>query len=138
MLLRLLEKSFELKTQDYEKQIRFLKEEMKALKDEKMQLQRQLEGERVTSDGLKGEVARLSKQAKVGAPHSPTSSSADSSDLHEREELHIPAGSAKSTHVRAESQRTPVPPILPSKNPPAAFDLAILFFYVLKVSFLTL
>ncbi|KAJ8792799.1 hypothetical protein J1605_003984 [Eschrichtius robustus] len=60
----LLEKSFELKTQDYEKQIRFLKEEMKALKDEKMQLQRQLEGERVTSDGLKGEVARLSKQAK--------------------------------------------------------------------------
>ncbi|XP_007194952.2 unconventional myosin-Vc isoform X3 [Balaenoptera acutorostrata] len=67
----LLEKSFELKTQDYEKQIRFLKEEMKALKDEKMQLQRQLEGERVTSDGLKGEVARLSKQAKKRCQKSP-------------------------------------------------------------------
>ncbi|KAI4540537.1 hypothetical protein MG293_009578 [Ovis ammon polii] len=62
----LLEKSFELKTQDYEKQIQSLKEEIKALKDEKMQLQRQLEEERVTSDGLKGEVARLSKQAKIG------------------------------------------------------------------------
>ncbi|TKC34537.1 hypothetical protein EI555_008186 [Monodon monoceros] len=61
----LLEKSFELKTQDYEKQIRFLKEEMKALKDEKVQLQHQLEGERVASDGLRGEVARLSKQAKT-------------------------------------------------------------------------
>lgn len=61
----LLEKSFELKTQDYEKQIQSLKEEIKALKDEKMQLQRQLEEERVTSDGLKGEVARLSKQAKT-------------------------------------------------------------------------
>ena len=65
-MLRLLEKSFELKTQDYEKQIQSSKEEIKALKDEKMQLQRQLEEERVTSDGLKGEVARLSKQAKVG------------------------------------------------------------------------
>lgn len=61
----LLEKSFELKTQDYEKQIQSLKEEIKALKDEKMQLQHQLEEERVTSDGLKGEVARLSKQAKT-------------------------------------------------------------------------
>lgn len=66
LMLRLLEKSFELKTQDYEKQIRSLREEIKALKDEKMQLQRELEEERVTSDGLKGEVARLSKQAKVG------------------------------------------------------------------------
>ncbi|DAA25282.1 TPA: myosin VC [Bos taurus] len=61
----LLEKSFELKTQDYEKQIRSLKEEIKALKDEKMQLQHQLEEERVTSDDLKGEVAWLSKQAKT-------------------------------------------------------------------------
>lgn len=65
LMLRLLEKSFELKTQDYEKQIRSLKEEIKALKDEKMQLQHQLEEERVTSDDLKGEVAWLSKQAKV-------------------------------------------------------------------------
>lgn len=61
----LLEKSFELKIQDYEKQIWALKEESKALKDEKMQLQHQVEEERVTSDGLKGEVARLSKQAKT-------------------------------------------------------------------------
>ncbi|MBZ3872843.1 Unconventional myosin-Vc [Sciurus carolinensis] len=61
----LLEKSFELKTQDYEKQIQSLKEDIKALKDEKSQLHHRLEEERVTSDGLKGEVARLSKQAKT-------------------------------------------------------------------------
>ncbi|EPQ06301.1 Myosin-Vc, partial [Myotis brandtii] len=61
----LLEKSFELKTQDYEKQMCSLKEEIKALKDEKMQLQRQLEEEQATSRGLQGEVARLSQQAKV-------------------------------------------------------------------------
>ncbi|XP_047288801.1 unconventional myosin-Vc isoform X3 [Homo sapiens] len=61
----LLEKSFELKTQDYEKQIQSLKEEIKALKDEKMQLQHLVEGEHVTSDGLKAEVARLSKQVKT-------------------------------------------------------------------------
>ncbi|XP_045385431.1 unconventional myosin-Vc isoform X2 [Lemur catta] len=61
----LLEKSFELKTQDYEKQIQTLKEEIKALKDEKMQLQHQVEEEHITSAGLKGEVARLSQQAKT-------------------------------------------------------------------------
>uniref|UniRef100_A0A8C6S256 Myosin VC n=1 Tax=Nannospalax galili TaxID=1026970 RepID=A0A8C6S256_NANGA len=61
----LLEKSFELKTQDYEKQTESLKEEIKALKDEKTQLHRQLDEERVTSESLKGEVARLSKQAKT-------------------------------------------------------------------------
>ncbi|XP_053783636.1 unconventional myosin-Vc isoform X2 [Desmodus rotundus] len=61
----LLEESFELKTQDYEKQICFLKEEIKALKDENTQLQHQLEEERITSDSLRGEVARLSKQAKT-------------------------------------------------------------------------
>ncbi|XP_015414392.1 PREDICTED: unconventional myosin-Vc [Myotis davidii] len=61
----LLEKSFELKTQDYEKQMCSLKEEVKALKDEKMQLQRQLEEEQATSGGLQGEVARLSQQAKT-------------------------------------------------------------------------
>uniref|UniRef100_A0A2K5LIS1 Myosin VC n=1 Tax=Cercocebus atys TaxID=9531 RepID=A0A2K5LIS1_CERAT len=61
----LLEKSFELKTQDYEKQIQSLKEEIKALKDEKTQLQQLVEEEHVTSDGLKAEVARLSKQAKT-------------------------------------------------------------------------
>ncbi|XP_010350690.1 unconventional myosin-Vc isoform X4 [Saimiri boliviensis] len=61
----LLEKSFELKTQDYEKQIQSLKEEIKALKDEKMQLRHLVEEGRVTSDGLKAEVARLSSQAKT-------------------------------------------------------------------------
>ncbi|XP_006831700.1 PREDICTED: unconventional myosin-Vc [Chrysochloris asiatica] len=61
----LVEKSFELKTQDYEKQIQSLKGEIQALKDEKMQLQLQLEEERVTSGGLKGEVARLTKQTKT-------------------------------------------------------------------------
>ncbi|XP_066132390.1 unconventional myosin-Vc isoform X1 [Saccopteryx bilineata] len=61
----LLEKSFELKTQDFEKQICSLKEEISALKDEKTQLQHQLEEERTTSEGLRGEVARLSKQAKT-------------------------------------------------------------------------
>ncbi|XP_052586163.1 LOW QUALITY PROTEIN: unconventional myosin-Vc [Peromyscus californicus insignis] len=61
----LLEKSFELKTQAYEKQIESLREEIKALKDERTQLHHQLEEGRVTADSLKGEVARLSKQAKT-------------------------------------------------------------------------
>ncbi|KAK2498686.1 hypothetical protein MC885_019825 [Smutsia gigantea] len=61
----LLEKSFELKTQDYEKQIWSVKEEIKALKDEKTQLQHRLEEERIICDGLKGEVARLSQQGKT-------------------------------------------------------------------------
>lgn len=64
---RLLEKSFELKTQAYEKQIASLREEIKSLKDERSQLHHQLEEGRVTSESLKGEVARLSKQAKVCA-----------------------------------------------------------------------
>lgn len=66
MLSRLLEKSFELKTQAYEKQIASLREEIKTLKDERTQLHHQLEEGRVTSDSLKGEVARLTQQAKVG------------------------------------------------------------------------
>lgn len=61
----LLEKSFELKTQAYEKQIESLREEIKALKDERTQLHHQLEEGRVTSDSLKGEVTRLSRQAKT-------------------------------------------------------------------------
>ncbi|KAG8505333.1 Unconventional myosin-Vc [Galemys pyrenaicus] len=60
----LLEKSFELKSQDYDTQIWSLKEEIKTLKDEKMQLQQQLEEECITSENLKGDVAQLSKQAK--------------------------------------------------------------------------
>ncbi|XP_045142403.1 unconventional myosin-Vc [Echinops telfairi] len=61
----LLEKSFDVKAQEYEKQIGSLKGEIQALQDEKAQLQHQLEEERVTSEGLKGEVARLSSQAKT-------------------------------------------------------------------------
>ncbi|XP_075821360.1 unconventional myosin-Vc isoform X6 [Microtus pennsylvanicus] len=61
----LLEKSFDLKTQAYEKQIASLREEIKALKDERTQLHHQLEEGRLTSDSLKGEVARLTKQAKT-------------------------------------------------------------------------
>lgn len=80
MLSRLLEKSFELKTQAYEKQIESLREEIKALKDEKTQLHHQLEEGRVTADSLKGEVARLSKQAKVGCAGFRTSG--DALDLH--------------------------------------------------------
>ncbi|KAM7156689.1 unconventional myosin-Vc isoform 1-T1 [Molossus nigricans] len=60
-----LEKSFELKTQDYEKQICSLEGEMRALRDEKEQLQHRLEEERATSEALKGEVAQLSRQAKT-------------------------------------------------------------------------
>lgn len=65
MLPSLLEKSFELKAQDYEKQLQSLREETLALQREKAQLQRELEEERVAREGLKGEVARLSQQAKV-------------------------------------------------------------------------
>uniref|UniRef100_A0A8C0WYK7 Myosin VC n=1 Tax=Castor canadensis TaxID=51338 RepID=A0A8C0WYK7_CASCN len=61
----LLEKSFELKTQDYEKQMQSLKDEIKALSEERSQLQQQLEAERLASDGLRGDLARLSKQAKT-------------------------------------------------------------------------
>ncbi|KAL6037688.1 hypothetical protein STEG23_005957 [Scotinomys teguina] len=62
---QLLEKSFELKTRAYEKQIESLREEIQVLKDERTQLHHQLEEGRVTADSLKGEVTRLSKQAKT-------------------------------------------------------------------------
>jgi hypothetical protein len=45
-----------------------LKDEIKALSEERSQLQQQLEAERLASDGLRGDLARLSKQAKVGHP----------------------------------------------------------------------
>ncbi|KAM4829772.1 unconventional myosin-Vc [Thomomys bottae] len=61
----LLEKSFEVKTQDYEKQMQCLKEEIKVLREEKTELCRQLEEEQVTSEGLRGDMARLSKQTKT-------------------------------------------------------------------------
>lgn len=67
MLPRLLEKSFELKSQDYQNNIQSLKDKINALKVEKMNLEHQLEEERITTVSLKGDVARLSKQAKVEA-----------------------------------------------------------------------
>lgn len=67
MLPRLLEKSFELKSQDYQNNIQSLKDKINALKVEKMNLEHQLEEEHITTVSLKGDVARLSKQAKVEA-----------------------------------------------------------------------
>ncbi|XP_012929770.1 unconventional myosin-Vc isoform X2 [Heterocephalus glaber] len=61
----LLEKSFELKAQDYEKQLQSLREEIRAVQQEKAQLRQELEEEHVAGDSLKGEVARLSQQAKT-------------------------------------------------------------------------
>ncbi|XP_027696656.1 unconventional myosin-Vc isoform X1 [Vombatus ursinus] len=61
----LLEKSFELKEQDYDKQIHSLKGEIKTLKEEKLQLQHQMEEEQIISNSLKGEVAQLTKQTKT-------------------------------------------------------------------------
>ncbi|XP_060043569.1 unconventional myosin-Vc isoform X2 [Erinaceus europaeus] len=61
----LLEKSSELKSHNYEIHIKSLKEEINVLKDEKMQLQSELEKERITSESLKEDVAQLSKQAKT-------------------------------------------------------------------------
>ncbi|XP_033621220.1 unconventional myosin-Vc [Fukomys damarensis] len=60
-----LEKSFELKEQDYEKQLQSLRDEVRSLKQEKAQLRQELEEERVAGDSLKGEVARLTQQAKT-------------------------------------------------------------------------
>uniref|UniRef100_A0A8C0WVA0 Myosin VC n=1 Tax=Castor canadensis TaxID=51338 RepID=A0A8C0WVA0_CASCN len=67
-LHRILSYAVMLKTQDYEKQMQSLKDEIKALSEERSQLQQQLEAERLASDGLRGDLARLSKQAKVGHP----------------------------------------------------------------------
>ncbi|XP_054980528.1 unconventional myosin-Vc [Sorex araneus] len=61
----LLEKSFALRSQDYETQLQSCKEEIDALKAERLRLQHQLEDERVATAGLKGDVARLSRQAKT-------------------------------------------------------------------------
>lgn len=139
MLPRLLEKSFELKTQDYEKQIWSLKEEIKALKDEKMQLQHQLEEEYITADGLRGEVAQLRKQAKVeAASYFSRRSLAKSSDLHGASSFTFPQDQTpKSICVKAKVERTLIPSVLPSVHPQAAFDLTIIVFHILKVSFLT-
>lgn len=138
---RLLEKSFELKTQDYEKQIWSLKEDIQALKEEKMHLHHQLEEERVTSDGLKGEVAQLRKQAKVeGAFHLQMSSLAPVVfEPHGGSSFTLPQDQTfKSICVKATVKTTLIPSVLPRMNSQVAFDLPIVAFHILKVHFLTL
>ncbi|NWV24164.1 MYO5C protein, partial [Origma solitaria] len=60
----ILEKNFQNQKQDYEKEIESLKGEIKILKEEKTQLQQQIQQEIVTQDGLKMEVGQLTKQAQ--------------------------------------------------------------------------
>ncbi|NXK92977.1 MYO5C protein, partial [Formicarius rufipectus] len=60
----MLEKNFQNQKQDYEKEIELLKGEIKILKDEKTQLQHQIQQEIVIQDGLKMEVGQLTKQAQ--------------------------------------------------------------------------
>lgn len=65
MFLRILEKNFQNQKQDYEKEIESLKGEIKILKEEKTQLQQQIQQEIIIQDGLKMEVGQLTKQAQV-------------------------------------------------------------------------
>jgi len=65
VLFRILEKNFQNQKQDYEKEIELLKGEIKILKEEKIQLQHQIQQEIVVQDGLKMEVGELTKQAQV-------------------------------------------------------------------------
>ncbi|NXG13282.1 MYO5C protein, partial [Grallaria varia] len=60
----ILEKNFQNQKQDYEKEIELLKGEIKILKEEKTQLQCQIQQEIVIQDGLKMEVGQLTKQAQ--------------------------------------------------------------------------
>ncbi|NXJ63667.1 MYO5C protein, partial [Rostratula benghalensis] len=60
----ILEKNFQNQKQDYEKEIEMLKGEIKILKEEKTQLQHQIQQEIVIQDGLKMEVGQLTKQAQ--------------------------------------------------------------------------
>ncbi|NXE73262.1 MYO5C protein, partial [Cochlearius cochlearius] len=60
----ILEKKFQNQKQDYEKEIELLKREIKILKEEKTQLQHQIQQETVIQDGLKMEVGQLTKQAQ--------------------------------------------------------------------------
>ncbi|NXS47645.1 MYO5C protein, partial [Balaeniceps rex] len=60
----ILEKNFQNQKQDYEKEIELLKGEIKILKEEKTQLQHQIQQEIVVQDGLKMEVGQLTKQAQ--------------------------------------------------------------------------
>lgn len=65
MFFRILEKNFQNQKQDYEKEIELLKGEIKILKEEKTQLQQQIQQEIIVQDGLKMEVGQLTKQAQV-------------------------------------------------------------------------
>ncbi|NWT65011.1 MYO5C protein, partial [Prunella himalayana] len=60
----ILEKNFQNQKQDYEKEIELLKGEIKTLKEEKTQLQQQIQQEIIIQDGLKMEVGQLTKQAQ--------------------------------------------------------------------------
>ncbi|NXV68516.1 MYO5C protein, partial [Molothrus ater] len=60
----ILEKNFQNQKQDYEKEIELLKGEIKILKEEKIQLQQQIQQEIIIQDGLKMEVGQLTKQAQ--------------------------------------------------------------------------
>ncbi|XP_061302954.1 unconventional myosin-Vc isoform X1 [Pezoporus flaviventris] len=60
----ILEKNFQNQKQDYEKEFELLKAEIKILKEEKSQLQNQIQQEIVIQDGLKMEVGQLTKQTQ--------------------------------------------------------------------------
>lgn len=64
-MFRVLEKKIQNQKQDYEKEIELLKGEIKVLKEEKSQLQQQIQQEIIIQDGLKIEVGQLTKQAQV-------------------------------------------------------------------------
>ncbi|NXD06353.1 MYO5C protein, partial [Nothocercus nigrocapillus] len=61
----ILEKNFQNQKQDYEKEIELLKGEIKILKEEKNQLQHQIQQEIIIQDGLKMEIGQLEKQAQT-------------------------------------------------------------------------
>lgn len=64
-MFRILEKNFQNQKQDYEKEIELFKGEIKILKEEKTQLQHQIQQEIVIQDDLKMEIGQLTKQAQV-------------------------------------------------------------------------
>uniref|UniRef100_A0A8B9TCK9 Myosin VC n=1 Tax=Anas platyrhynchos TaxID=8839 RepID=A0A8B9TCK9_ANAPL len=60
----ILEKKIQNQKHDYEKEIELLKGEIKVLKEEKSQLQQQIQQEIIIQDGLKIEVGQLTKQTQ--------------------------------------------------------------------------
>ncbi|MBN3292049.1 MYO5C protein, partial [Polypterus senegalus] len=62
---KMLENDFAIQKEDYEKQIDSLKEEIKCLREEKMQLQQQVQEEFIFNDELKQEIAQLAREAEV-------------------------------------------------------------------------